>query len=183
MFASTVHYLTFSRLGNKLLQDHKLDNRLFAEEPERCAAVIGIALNHLALLSGILAPYMPATAASIAAQLGLAAPAAVPDVFAFATLAPGHRIGEAKLLFTAIKAEKVEEWREAFGGEEQRRLKAEAARKAAEKKAARDKDKERKKAKKAAGKVSAEGAEKQQEADPAIEAVTEALQNADVRMS
>lgn len=38
--------LHLSALGNKLLQDNKLDNKLFIEEPERCTAVVGLALNH-----------------------------------------------------------------------------------------------------------------------------------------
>jgi methionyl-tRNA synthetase len=48
-------------------------------------------------------------------------------------------------LLSPIKAEKEQEWREQFGGEEARKAKDEKARKAAAKKA----EKERKKAKKA----------------------------------
>ena len=72
----------------------------------------------------------------------------------------GHKIGTAGYLFSQIKPEKEQEWREQFGGEEARKAKEEKARKAAAKKA----DKERKKAKKAAaGAQSVEAAEKGQD--------------------
>lgn len=67
----------------------------------------------------------------------------------------GHKIGTAGYLFSQIKAEKEQEWREQFGGEEARKAKDEKARKAAAKKA----EKERKKAKKAAGAGAAPGVE------------------------
>lgn len=59
----------------------------------------------------------------------------------------GHKIGKAGYLFSQIKPEKEQEWREQFGGEEARKAKEEKAKKAAAKKA----EKERKKLKKAAG--------------------------------
>lgn len=73
----------------------------------------------------------------------------------------GHKIGTAGYLFSQIKPEKEQEWREQFGGEEARKAKEEKARKAAAKKA----EKERKKAKKAAGGSSqgVEAAEKGQD--------------------
>lgn len=67
----------------------------------------------------------------------------------------GHKIGTAGYLFSQIKPEKEQEWREQFGGEEARKAKEEKARKAAAKKA----EKERKKAKKAEAK-GVEAAEK-----------------------
>jgi methionyl-tRNA synthetase len=56
----------------------------------------------------------------------------------------GHTINKAEYLFSPIKPEKEQEWREQFGGEEARKAKDEKAAKAAAKKA----EKERKKAKK-----------------------------------
>lgn len=47
-----------SYLGNKLLQDNKIDNKLATEEPEKCAQVVGIALNHIHLLASLIEPYM-----------------------------------------------------------------------------------------------------------------------------
>jgi len=70
----------------------------------------------------------------------------IPDSWEARSLPVGHKIGPAGYLFSQIKPEKEQEWREQFGGEEARKAKEETARKAAAKKA----EKERKKAKKAA---------------------------------
>ncbi|KAL1984601.1 hypothetical protein VTN96DRAFT_8903 [Rasamsonia emersonii] len=153
--AGLADVLHISALGNKLLQDNKLDNRLFTEEPDRCAAVIGLALNHLHLLASVLSPYMPGTAESIFQQLGVEPVPRIPDTWEVDALKPGHVIGEPKLLFTRIPTEKIEEWREAYGGEELRRLKALEAEKAAAKKAAKEKEKEKKRLKKEAAAAAA----------------------------
>ena len=50
--------MRISQLGNKLLQDNKLDNKLATEQPEKCAAVVGVALNHIHLLASLIEPYM-----------------------------------------------------------------------------------------------------------------------------
>lgn len=190
--AALATIMSLSSLGNKLLQDNKLDNRLFSEEPDRCAAVIGLALNQINLLANILSPYMPSTAAAMFAQLGVEAVPLVTDHFVTDALRPGHKIGEVKLLFSQILPTKVEEWREAFGGEEVRRQKAEAAEKVAAKKAAKEREKERKRLKKETEKekkketadgAGVEAAEKHQEADPAIEKITKALENTEVHTS
>jgi methionyl-tRNA synthetase len=47
-----------SGLGNQLLQDNKLDNKLATDEPDRCAAVVGLALSHIHLLASLIQPYM-----------------------------------------------------------------------------------------------------------------------------
>ncbi|KAK4106314.1 methionyl-tRNA synthetase [Parathielavia hyrcaniae] len=150
--------MSISALGNKLLQDNKLSNQLIAEEPDRCRAVIGIALNHIHLLANILSPYMPAKAQSILQQLGVKgaseedqeAFAHIPDQWEADALKPGHAIGTPELLFSTIPAGKIEEWRDAYGGEELRKQKELEVEKAAAKKAAREKEKEKKKLKKAA---------------------------------
>jgi methionyl-tRNA synthetase len=148
---------SISAIANKLLQDNKLSNQLLAEEPERCAAVIGIALNHIHLLANILSPYMPEKAQSILRQIGVKGsnegeevPVRIPDVWEVDALKPGHAIGTPELLFANIPAAKIEEWRDAFGGEELRKQKEIEAEKAAAKKAAREKEKEKRKLKKAA---------------------------------
>jgi methionyl-tRNA synthetase len=151
-------YASISGLGNKLLQDNKLSNQLIAEEPDRCRAVIGLALNHIHLLANILFPYMPEKARSMLRQLGVKGSgeegqditARIPDTWEATDLKPGHAIGTPELLFTNIPAAKVEEWRDAYGGEELRKQKELEAQKAAAKKAAREAEKERKKLKKAA---------------------------------
>lgn len=160
-----------SALGNKLLQDNKLDNRLFNEERERCDAVIGLALNHIQLLASILEPYMPDTAAGICKQLGIAAEARIPDRWTAGNIAAGHKIGEPALLFTQIKPEKEEEWREAYGGEEVKRQKALAA----EKKAAKAAKKAAKKQPKAPQGLVEDGVGKK---ETLVEETTAAVQNA-----
>ncbi|KAF2091157.1 methionyl-tRNA synthetase [Saccharata proteae CBS 121410] len=196
--------LHMSAHGNKLLQDNKLDNRLFAEEPERCAAVVGMALNHIWLLAGLMEPYMPATAcgttsdegepvSGIFQQLGVEPVPQIPETWTADFIKPGHKIGQAAYLFSQIKPEKEAEWRDLFGGEEAKRVKKTEALKKAVKKAAKDADKARKAARKAAAALAAqqgmstgqgvEAAEKKQEADPAIEKVTEAAEKADLHTS
>jgi len=174
--------LRMSSLGNQLLQDNRLDNALAKEQPDRCAAVVGLALSHVHLLASAIAPYMPATALSILQQLN-AELLIIPDgEWRGNTVEPGHKIGKAAYLFSQIKPEKEKEWREMFGGEELKKAKAEKEAKAAAKKA----EKERKKAKKAAGgaakpagegesveAVEKDGVQSKSEAGTAVEEVTE----------
>jgi methionyl-tRNA synthetase len=96
----------------------------------------------------------PETTANILSQLN-AEFLIIPDNWEARSLPVNHKIGKAGYLFSQIKPEKEQEWREQFGGEEARKAKEEKAKKAAAKKA----EKERKKAKKAAGK-GVEAAEK-----------------------
>ncbi|KAF7543321.1 hypothetical protein G7046_g10025 [Stylonectria norvegica] len=149
--ASVMH---ISGLGNKLLQDSGLNNQLLADHPDRCAAVIGLGINHLQLLASILHPYMPSTAEAILTQIGSPGHIAIPDTWAGDSIKPGQKIGEPKLLFTQIPATQLDQWREAFGGEEIRKQKALEADKAAAKKAARDKKKQKKLAVRVAEKAS-----------------------------
>jgi methionyl-tRNA synthetase len=153
--------LAISSVGNKLLQDNKLSNQLITEEPERCAAVVGLALNLLHLLANLLFPYMPTTSESILVQLGFAPDAdakfvaRIPDDWTVDEVKPGQKLGEPTLLFSAIPAAKLDEWRETFGGEELRLQKAAEAEKAAAKKAAKEKEKEKKRLKKLAAAAAA----------------------------
>jgi methionyl-tRNA synthetase len=130
-----------SQLGNKLLQDVGLDNKLATEQLEKCAALVGIILNHLHLIAAIIAPYMPGTSKSILKQLNVEG-LAIPQTFAFDTIPVGHKIGAPAYLFTNIKSEKAAEWRDQFGGEAARKAKEEAAKLAAEKKASKKKTKD-----------------------------------------
>ncbi|KAF2002627.1 methionyl-tRNA synthetase [Amniculicola lignicola CBS 123094] len=150
--AALMTALHISSLGNQLLQDNKLDNKLATEQPDKCAAVVGLAISHVHLLASLIQPYMPDTTTSILTQL--AAPfLIIPDTWEARSLPPGHTIGKAAYLFSQIPASKEQEWREQFGGAEARKAKEEKAAKAAAKKA----EKERKKAKKAAAKTEGEG--------------------------
>lgn len=177
--------LAISSVGNKLLQENKLDNRLLTEEPDRCAAVIGTALNLLKLLASIVAPYMPGTAKEIFAQLGVEPSPSIPEAWQVGDIKPGHKLGTPKPLFSQIPDAKIEEWREAYGGEEARLAKEAKAKEQEEKRLKKLADKEKKKAKKLAAKegVGAEAAEKREVADPRIEAVTEQMAQADVHTS
>jgi methionyl-tRNA synthetase len=174
-----------SSLGNRLLQENKLDNSLFANERERCDAVVNVAVNHIHLLASTIAPYLPATTRSILAQLQSEL-LIIPDNWEANSIPGGHKIGKAAHLFKTIKPEKEKEWKEMFGGQEVQKMKAEKEAKAAARKA----DKERKKAKRAAEKEKAgvEGAEKGNVAsDPkagdALEEVTKGTEQVSLQTS
>ncbi|KAI1201008.1 tRNA synthetases class I (M)-domain-containing protein [Nemania serpens] len=127
--------LAISQQGNGFLQSNKLDGNLFNNEPSKCAAVIGIAVNLVHLLASLLAPYMPDTASSINKQL-CADPLPIPDCWSADSIKPGHRIGAAEHLFRPIKPEKAQEWRKAFGADEAKKAKEEEAALKVKKKAA-----------------------------------------------
>ncbi|KAJ4323921.1 putative methionine--tRNA ligase, cytoplasmic protein rar1 [Neodidymelliopsis sp. IMI 364377] len=162
--------LHLSSLGNQLLQDNRLDNNLATTEPERCAAVVGLALSHIHLLASLIEPYMPDTTKNILNQLN-AEFLIIPDNWEAKSLPISHKIGKAAYLFSQIKPEKEQEWREQFGGEEARKAKEEKAKKAAAKKA----EKERKKAKKAAGKAEGVEAAEKGKDGPADKTAEEAI--------
>jgi len=186
--------IRISALGNKLLQDVQLSNKFEKEQPERCAAVVGMALNHAALVAGVIGPYLPTTASSIATMLNLANTSRVPipDTFDRALLKPGHNLGEPKLLFTTIKPEMEATWRDMFGGDEAKKAREEAAAAAKAKAESKKRDKERKKAKKeaAVAKSSGEGVEAAEkdgaehaDAKTAIEEVTDGVRQAALQTS
>jgi methionyl-tRNA synthetase len=159
--------LQISGVGNKFLQDNKFDNQLLAENPKRCANIVGTALSLIHLLANLLSPFMPKTAESIFEQLGVEPVAKVPDTWAANTLVEGRALGEPRPLFSKIPAGKLEEWQEKFSGDvgKQKRLEAEqAAEKQAAKKAAEKAKKDKKKAEK---KKAAEEAKKAAEANMA----------------
>ncbi|KXX77035.1 putative methionine--tRNA ligase, cytoplasmic [Madurella mycetomatis] len=118
--------LQISQRGNSFLQSNKLDSNLHANEPSKCAAVIGLAINLVHLLAALLAPYMPETAKSINVQLR-ADPLAIPYRWAADSVGPGHEIGQAEHLFRRINPEKAQEWRQMFGSEEAQKVKEEEA--------------------------------------------------------
>lgn len=127
------------------IQSNKLDNKLAANEPEKAAAVIGLAINIIYLCASVFEPYLPATSQSILEQLN--APFLfIPDSWMANDLKPGHHIGKAKYLFTLIDPKKEDEWRDMYGGTQVERLKKEeeTAKKAAAKAASKAKKAERK---------------------------------------
>ncbi|MCG8383985.1 MAG: hypothetical protein MJA30_00455, partial [Cytophagales bacterium] len=70
--------LQISQQGNVFLQLNRLDNKLAENEPLKCAAVVGRAVNLIHLLVRLIEPYMPETANSMNAQLR-ADPLPIPD--------------------------------------------------------------------------------------------------------
>ncbi|KAI1168669.1 methionyl-tRNA synthetase-like protein [Nemania serpens] len=144
--------LALSALGNQLLQHNRLSNQLNKEEPDRCAAVVSLALNHIHLLANVLSPYAPNTASSMLTQLGVPEEKqvfSIPDIWTGDSLKPGEKLGTPTLLFSQIPAGRAAEWQEMFGGDELKKQKALEAEKAAAKKAAKQKKKDEKNAKKA----------------------------------
>jgi len=183
--------LHISSLGNLLLQANTLDNKLAAEQPAKCAAVVGMALNLVHLLASVFEPYMPATAKSINEMLALE-PLGIPDAWTADSVKPGHKIGTAAYLFTQIKMEKEKEWREMFGGSEAKRLKEEAAAKKAAKKASALKRKQEKASsgtaspsnkEKSVESVEKDGAQNLRSAVDAVDEVTKGLHQAALQTS
>ena len=141
--------MAIAQAGNNFLQTQGFDNKLAANDPDKGAAVTGIAINLILLCASVFAPYLPATSRSILEQLQ-ASFLVIPDKWTADDIKPGHKIGKAQYLFQLIPPAKEEEWRSMYGGTQAERLKKEeeAAKKAAKKAA----DKAKKAAKKSASK-------------------------------
>lgn len=180
--------LHISFLGNQFLQQHTLDNKLAEENPKKCAAVVGIIVNLVHLLASVIEPYLPATSASVLEQLNTDL-LIIPDKWTPDSIKPGHKINKAQYLFTQIKPEKEQEWRERFGGAEAEKAKAEKAAKAAKKKADKLRKQEKKSASKAEGglqsveAVEKDGAQKLDSATDGLTEVTEGVHQATLQTS
>ena len=107
--------MDLSTRANLFLQHNKLDNNLFNNFPERCAATLGAALNTIYLLSAMLSPFIPATSDLMDSQIN-GPRLAVPDQWSVGDILPGHQIGKAQYLFSKIPEEKEHEWKSKFGG-------------------------------------------------------------------
>ena len=176
--------MAIAQEGNVFLQDNGFDNKLAANEPEKAAAVTGIAINLILLCASIFEPYLPGTSKSILQQLN--APFLfIPDRWTADDIKPGHEIGKAEYLFKPIDPTKEDEWREMFGGTQAERLKreeeaAKAAAKKAEKKAAEKAKRDAKRAKKAEEKsiegTVVEGAAPVEAGTELVDAVTDGVQ-------
>lgn len=168
-----------AQAGNNFLQSNGFDNKLALNEPEKAAAVTGIAINIIYLCASIFAPYLPATSQSILDQLQ--APfLVIPDQWSADYIKPHHRIGKARHLFSLIDPKKEEEWRAMFGGTQAERLKKdEALAKGAAKKAAIKAKKAEQKNKKSEMKSVEAAATQPAPAEPgkdAVDAVTDGVQ-------
>lgn len=137
--------MQIAQSGNNFLQSNGFDNKLAANEPEKAAAVTGVAINIIYLCASIFEPYLPATSRSILEQLQ-APRLVIPDCWTADNIKPGHVIGKAKYLFTQIDPKKEDEWRGMYGGTQAERLKKEeeTAKAAAKKAAAKAKRAEKK---------------------------------------
>ena len=168
-----------SSLGNKLLQDNRLDNALFNNERERCDAVVNLAVNHVHLLASVIAPYIPATARAILEQ-SQAELLIIPDEWEASSIPANHKIGKAAHLFQNIKPTKEAEWRELFGGKELLKQKEADAQKRAAKKAEKDRKKVEKEKKRKEGNEGVEGVLK---ADDGVKSVTEGVGDVSLQTS
>lgn len=110
--------MAISSRGNQFLQDNKLDNSLYTNQPNKSDAVVAVAINLVYLISAIIYPFMPETTKQINEILN-APSLSITDKFEFVLL-PGHCIGKAQYLFTRIDEKKIEEWRGLYGGQQQK---------------------------------------------------------------
>ncbi|KAG4291473.1 methionyl-tRNA synthetase [Fusarium proliferatum] len=104
-----------STRGNQYLTENAFGSALVADDFDRAASVVAHGLNLVYLLSALIYPYMPSTAADITAQLN-APLRAIPEQWNGQDLLPGHQIGEPRHLFRKIDKKQIEEWRQRFGG-------------------------------------------------------------------
>lgn len=110
--------MAISSRGNQFLQDNKLDNSLFTNTPDLSDAVVGVGLNLIYLVSAVISPFMPATRDQIGEVLN--APAlSITDKFQL-VLEAGHNLGKAQYLFKRIDEKKIDEWKAAYGGKQQK---------------------------------------------------------------
>lgn len=110
--------MAISSRGNLFLQDNKLDNTLFSGSPDVSDAVVAVGLNLVYLVSAVISPFMPATRDQICEILN-APPLSITDKFEL-VLQPGHNIGKAQYLFKRIDEKKIEEWKQLYGGKQQK---------------------------------------------------------------
>ncbi len=112
------HAMAISSRGNVFLQSNKLDNSLYANEPERAAAVIAIGLNLIYLVSAVLAPFMPETSEQIVKQLNVPL-RNIPNTFDL-PIVGGHCIGKPSYLFSIITEKQLEEFKLRYGGNQEK---------------------------------------------------------------
>ncbi|TQS38560.1 hypothetical protein Golomagni_00930 [Golovinomyces magnicellulatus] len=134
--------MEISAKGNLILAG-RLDNANLLSNPIRTHHIIGFSLNLANLVASLISPFMPAISKSLVKQLNLPL-ASIPDSWKF-DISGGHKIGKPEYLFTRIPDEKINEWREKYGGTQATRLAEQQAK--AKKLADKARDKERKKAK------------------------------------
>lgn len=110
--------MQLSSRGNVFLQENKLDNSTYENQPEKADAVVAIGINLVYLVSSVIGPYMPEVRDKICEILNVPK-LAIPDKFEF-WIQPGHCIGKPQYLFNRIDDKKIDEWRNKYGGQQQK---------------------------------------------------------------
>ena len=106
--------MQISSRGNLFLQENKLDNSTYENQPEKADAIVGIGINLVYLVSSVIGPYMPDIRDKIVEILN-ANKLSIPDEFDM-WIQPGHCIGKPQYLFNRIDEKNIEEWRNKYGG-------------------------------------------------------------------
>ncbi|KAI9351276.1 tRNA synthetases class I (M)-domain-containing protein [Obelidium mucronatum] len=113
--AGLKNVMEISSLGNRYLQDNKIDNNLFTNHRDKCNTVVGTALNLIYLISAIVYPYLPSTSANICRQLNVPT-RKITDSWLGCDIRAGHKLGAVDYLFTLIKPERADELRAKYSG-------------------------------------------------------------------
>lgn len=106
--------MQLSSRGNLFLQENKLDNSTYENEPEKADAVVAIGINLVYLVSSVIGPYMPEVRDNICQILNVPQ-LAIPDKFEM-FIQEGHCISKPQYLFARIDEKKIDEWRNKYGG-------------------------------------------------------------------
>jgi len=123
--------LAISRLGNQLIQANKpwlLVKSSDEAEKARAESVMHIALNMVAIVAMIIAPYMPSVSKEIKQQLALDCDHLVEMVTRSKEgenwqprmpmlLEVGHKIGKPALLFKRLEADQIKDFKKRFGSQ------------------------------------------------------------------
>jgi methionyl-tRNA synthetase len=110
--------LAISRLGNQLIQANKpwLLIKGTEADKKRAETVLHIALNIVALIALMIAPYMPEVSKQIKKQLALECDHLVEISNPMPLLLPiGHKIGTPALLFKRLEADQIKDLKKRFG--------------------------------------------------------------------
>ncbi|SCU98609.1 LAMI_0F15500g1_1 [Lachancea mirantina] len=108
--------MSLSARGNQFLQEQKLDNTLFSQNPAKSDAVVGVGLNIIYAVASIMWPYIPEVSELIFKMLN-APQLKIEDQFHL-IVRGGHNINKAEYLFQRIEEEQVQAWRAQYGGKQ-----------------------------------------------------------------
>lgn len=106
--------MQLSAWGNRLLQENRFGNVLLTEDPDRCFAVVGVAINVVYLLSAVFYPFVPEVSEQICKQLNVPL-RSIPDRFEI-VIGAGHNLGTPQHLFQHIDEKFIAIWQAKYGG-------------------------------------------------------------------